>query len=121
MKNWEEKREKLYNTIFRLHELNSIRDGYQECKGFTRNAIVSYYIQHMHTIHLLALIYYFYINNTSCNQTCSHYILFLEFSIQLTIFMCETTKLFLLLLLNNTMVVPRITHPMNCTAGITTW
>ena len=42
--NWNETKERLYNTTstLLLHELISIRDGYQECIGFTRNEIVTY-------------------------------------------------------------------------------
>jgi len=36
---WEEKKEKLHNTILTLRELIEIRDGLQECIGFTHDEI----------------------------------------------------------------------------------
>ena len=36
---WTERREELHHTIFTLHELIEIRDGIQECIGFTHSDI----------------------------------------------------------------------------------
>ena len=36
---WEERKEKLHNTILTLRELIEIRDGLQECIGFTHDEI----------------------------------------------------------------------------------
>ena len=40
--NWNMKQTKLHNTIITLYELIDIRDGAQECIGFTHNAILTF-------------------------------------------------------------------------------
>ena len=38
---WKVKKRKIHNTIITLYELIGIRDGVQECMGFTHNEIIT--------------------------------------------------------------------------------